>query len=286
MKGIRKYLALIKPIAYLFLVVFTTVVCLFIIELIINLIVGLINGDVSTIKHYLTENKDLIRIVCEITIIIVYSIWFRKLSKNEAKVKRKITLKNIGFLLIWSIGIYLLTIGLVNILFIFFEKYCPILIRSYEEEIISALKDRNELLAILSIVIIGPIIEELLCRGVLLKKASNLMPFFASNLLQSIIFSLLHMNVIQMIYTFPKGILYGYVNMRYGSIIPSIILHMAFNALGYGVSAIIARYDGPTGRSIWLIIILILVGTLLFYTCFNKMRCSTATEENIVKSEA
>ncbi|MCI8300704.1 MAG: CPBP family intramembrane metalloprotease [Lachnospiraceae bacterium] len=87
------------------------------------------------------------------------------------------------------------------------------------------------LLALYSI-LIAPISEELIFRGVTLKYAKNAMPFFAANIFQAFLFGAFHGNVIQGAYAFVVGLFCGYVCYKGGSIYLSVLFHMLFNIWG------------------------------------------------------
>ena len=81
-------------------------------------------------------------------------------------------------------------------------------------------------------VIIAPICEELIFRGVTLTYAKKEMPFWAANILQAVLFGVYHMNPLQGIYAFFIGLFLGYVCHKGGSIFLSILLHAVFNLWG------------------------------------------------------
>ncbi|MBQ5333298.1 MAG: CPBP family intramembrane metalloprotease [Oscillospiraceae bacterium] len=77
-------------------------------------------------------------------------------------------------------------------------------------------------------VIAGPILEELLFRGAtlnLLAPVNRKFALFASSLL----FGLMHCNFNQIFNGFLLGLILGYIALKSGSIIPSIIMHMMLN---------------------------------------------------------
>lgn len=89
------------------------------------------------------------------------------------------------------------------------------------------------LLPILYLVILGPIGEELAFRGVSLGYARRVMPFWAANLLQALLFGLLHANPVQTTYCFLLGLLQGYFCYKGGGVRYAIPTHILFNAVSY-----------------------------------------------------
>lgn len=76
--------------------------------------------------------------------------------------------------------------------------------------------------------VIAPVTEELLMRGVILKNASRVSQRFGI-LLTAFLFSIMHENLPQFLFTFPLGILLGYITIRHNSLYPAILVHMAVN---------------------------------------------------------
>lgn len=78
-------------------------------------------------------------------------------------------------------------------------------------------------------VILAPLAEELLFRGVTMRKAEKIMPFMAANILQAILFGIYHGNLIQGTYAFAMGLILGFVVEYFHSIWASILLHAFVN---------------------------------------------------------
>jgi hypothetical protein len=90
---------------------------------------------------------------------------------------------------------------------------------------------------LLPIVLLNGIREELLYRGLFLKKFEAKLGFTTSNLLQAVIFSLSHSVAgvgltpytsyiwVLVIFTFISGLAWGYIMQRTGSILGSILFH-------------------------------------------------------------
>ena len=91
----------------------------------------------------------------------------------------------------------------------------------------------NAIVVFITTVILAPFSEELMFRGVIMKKAQKVVPAGAAIVIQALLFSLFHMNVVQSLYTLPAGLVLGYVAYKFKSIKASIVLHMMFNALSY-----------------------------------------------------
>ena len=89
----------------------------------------------------------------------------------------------------------------------------------------------NIYLAVLSSGIIGPILEEMLFRYVFLNRLSNFFTTRNAILLSSLVFALLHGDIITMIYAFIMGFIFAYVYVKYDNIKVSIMCHISANTI-------------------------------------------------------
>ncbi len=104
----------------------------------------------------------------------------------------------------------------------------------------SGLTGRVSLLLGLYTVFLGPIAEELAFRGVSLSILEKQYGFVIANILQALFFGFAHLNLVQGIYAFGVGLLVGYIAHLTGSIIPSILFHIAFNTAGLVIPGLLS----------------------------------------------
>ena len=84
---------------------------------------------------------------------------------------------------------------------------------------------------ILRIVIIAPIVEEVIFRGIIMSGFSrNYHPAFAI-FFSALLFALFHLNPWQFAATFALGLILGYIRIRTGSVIACIAGHVIHNGL-------------------------------------------------------
>ena len=101
-------------------------------------------------------------------------------------------------------------------------------------------------LTVIFAVVIGPIVEEAMFRGILLPR---LLPFgegFAI-LTSALLFGLFHTNFEQFFYAFSIGLIFGVVMSKTGRLRYTVFLHMALNFFGTIPSAIIMRQSERLG---------------------------------------
>lgn len=164
------------------------------------------------------------------TLVMGFWYWKRFCPKKHPrrKVSSIINSQMAGGLILIMLGMQYISTYMVALL----AAINPSWYTTYEELLKSVgFGDVTPLLALYS-VLIAPISEELIFRGVTLKYATKAMPFMAANILQALLFGLFHANVIQGTYAFVVGLFCGYVCYKGGSLYLSILFHMLFNIWG------------------------------------------------------
>ena len=87
----------------------------------------------------------------------------------------------------------------------------------------------SSLLKFLSVGLTGPLVEELLFRGLILGTLKeNMHPWLAISL-SAILFGVVHATPIGIIYATFLGLLMGWLFVRFNSVLPAIVFHMAYN---------------------------------------------------------
>lgn len=100
---------------------------------------------------------------------------------------------------------------------------------NYDSLVSNVTGAQSSWLLILSVILLAPIGEELLFRGIIMNYSKRCMTAIWAIILQAALFGLYHGNIVQIIYAFVMGIILGIVSQKLGSIVYSIILHMAVN---------------------------------------------------------
>jgi membrane protease YdiL (CAAX protease family) len=91
----------------------------------------------------------------------------------------------------------------------------------------------KNLFSIVSVVVAAPVLEEVLCRGIILNGLlKNYKPSYAI-FLSALFFGFMHLNVWQGIPTFLAGLFLGWLYYRYNSVVPGIIAHAVNNTICY-----------------------------------------------------
>lgn len=157
----------------------------------------------------------------------VFGLWFyfgcgRRGLKRAA---RNVTAKALCIALAGGVVVCLFANASVGV-----EQFLiPDILESYLE--MAELAGMGEsLMTILASVVLAPVGEELLCRGLILHYAKKSLPrFWMANILQALLFALIHGNLIQGLFAFVAGLMLGYLAERYQSLLPGMLLHFVVN---------------------------------------------------------
>ena len=87
------------------------------------------------------------------------------------------------------------------------------------------------ILTFISICILTPISEELLCRGYILDALNRLHGKWPAIIISSIIFGMVHFDPFTMGAATIGGVIYGWIRMRTGSLVPGIVAHAMWNTM-------------------------------------------------------
>lgn len=168
------------------------------------------NHDISDFGTFLNENYIYL-------VLIIGLIFIPLLSKNYKQKEKKIELKTIVICII--VGIILSII--YNTIVYYFNTF------SHFTDLYSG--KTNILYSIIGTGLIGPIIEELMFRGIIYNELKNKYPVMKSILITTIFFALIHANFVQIIYAFALGFILIYAYELTNNLKSSILIHMASN---------------------------------------------------------
>ena len=111
-------------------------------------------------------------------------------------------------------------------------------------EVSSAMGDTTPVF-IVTAILLAPLVEEMVFRGIIYKHLRICMPEYPAIILQAVIFAVLHEgSIVWMVYALVGGLLMGYIAMLTGSIRASIATHVAFNLVSFL----------PMGNTLYLVI--------------------------------
>lgn len=208
---------------------------------------------------------------------LIMGFWYwKKFAPKKApkrKLKQIINVKMFAGLLALMIGMQYLSTYIINLIYLI----NPTWYETYEELMSNmGFSDVSWVLAIYS-VLIAPISEELIFRGVTMHYAQKNMPFWIANIFQAFLFGAFHGNVVQGTYAFVVGLFCGYVCYRGNSIYLSIFFHMLFNIWGTFASGFFLY----TGASVIIHLLILLLTVAVAFLGFYLYNQGTARREPV-----
>ncbi len=124
----------------------------------------------------------------------------------------------------------------------------------------------NMWLNILYVSILGPLVEEIIFRKILLDKVKRFGDLPAI-LFTGIAFGLFHMNLSQFFYATVLGVIFAYITIRTNTVLYSVILHMMVNFMGGAMPLLLLLLDGDfTGLGIlvlWVLVAMTIGGVFI-----------------------
>lgn len=129
----------------------------------------------------------------------------------------------------------------------------------------------SPIILVLSVIIVAPIYEEIVFRGILLKGMSKKINPTIALVVSALLFAIVHMNIPQGINAFLLGLVLGFIYLRTESIYLSIFAHCLNNILALSLSSLFSLIGGKYAIEIHGIFLFIGI-ILLIITCslYNK----------------
>lgn len=143
------------------------------------------------------------------------------------------------------------------------------------QELMETLNIYSSILAAPYVMLLGPVAEEFIFRGVILDRLKPAFSFWIANVIQAVLFGVFHMNIIQGLYAFALGMLLGMVVQVTGTILISMIMHITFNSTSVVLSLLSTYAPEVYNRAFVLIVIAAIVyfvTGLRYYTGQNRKR--------------
>ena len=125
--------------------------------------------------------------------------------------------------------------------------------------------DDNILVTVVSVVVISPVCEELIFRRMLIPRLTpygeRTAVFFSA-----FAFAMLHGNFLQFFYTLGLGILFGYIFVKTGRVVYTVLIHALINLTG-GVIAPFVTSKGETAIYVYTAITVLIAAIGAFFLC-------------------
>ncbi len=248
------------------------------------------SGDFTAVLEDLnilwtTQNFLVYTMVCYSVIsIAVFGLWYYTRYDGNYLPRLKTTFHPLSFLGIIMLipGTQFLTSYLIGFLSALFPSWLDTYMELMET---SGLDNRITVGLFLYSVLLGPVSEELIFRGVTMRQLEKCLPFWAANLIQALLFGIFHMNMLQGVYAFCLGAVLGYLCKKGGSIYHSILLHIFYNFWGTVISQYLNIGESAFAFLFWFLFALALTAGGIAVFISGIRRCQ-AVSVQIQEEEA
>lgn len=230
--------------------------------------VSLIYSTVTAIFILITGIQDIapqvdycLMVLAVMVSCVIFYFWYKKYmsirERERIDLRKVFSLKNIRLYFGIGIGCQLFFSGLLTLLRPLFKT-----LFAYYDETISSIFITDTIIAGVYIVILAPVIEELMLRGILFNRLRQALPFYAANLIQAVLFGIYHWDIIQGIYAFGIGLILGYMYEKTKTLRAPVFVHMIVNGSGFFIQVSdIGKYI----TSVWMPVV---IGGALLFTGF------------------
>lgn len=219
-----------------------------------------------------TDFNTCIMVIYAIICIVIFGLWYYHACGGDflPKPSRTFNALEIIAIVILIPGMQFFSSYLVSIIAMIVPKWYEQYLDLMET---AGLDSDITVIMLCYSVILAPICEELIFRGVTMRQARKALPFWLANILQAALFGLFHGNWIQGIYAFALGMVLGFICEKGGSIYYSIFFHFLFNLWGTVISELFGDVEESAVLGLVIfatMIVSLAVGTILFVFGMKK----------------
>lgn len=217
-----------------------------------------------------------IAFVYSLILIPSYFICLRQLSRKnpDAVWLRKATATEF----LPALAIITGAMGVTSLYFLFLDwlsgrsALIEKLMSDYLELSGSLTADTNYIWLAIGIGIAAPVAEELLFRGIVQGEFRRVMPEWAAVVIQAVLFSAFHMQIVQSSYVLLPGLLLGIAYAWSKSLWIPIAMHILFNLLGSLLPALVQANEGLSSAVVLVEIIFIPIAVVAAVYLHRKTR--------------
>ncbi len=134
----------------------------------------------------------------------------------------------------------------------------------------ASILDEVGVMAFLCVVVVAPLAEEVVFRGLIMTRLTEVLSPWPAVILSATVFGLCHGELVWFCYAFALGLVFGLLDMRARSILPSILAHIAFNLIGQIFTMLNCFF--PEGQ--WaapVVLALFVIGLLMIFLCRREV---------------
>lgn len=225
-----------------FLVFVLTMVLLYGGSLLLSAGVGIVSAGIGgeagldLVYDYMLNNMNLFSCLIYMILGTVFLLWYyfafiekRGMKQTIYYHTRRLSPICFGWLILLGFAVQHATALLMAAI----NMMMPSAMNEYTDMIESSGVSEYSFLWVIATLILPPLVEEVIFRGLILQYLGRAgARFIVANLIQAVLFGIFHMNFVQGIYTALLGFLLGYLAYRYDSILVPMALHAIYNLFG------------------------------------------------------
>lgn len=199
---------------------------------------GVLGGQegVYRAQDFLLNNMNLFSCLVYLIPGVVFLLWYYFAFVEKSGTRRFFYMhtRNLSpVCFIWVILLAFAVQHVSSLVMALIQMAAPSAMDEYMEMVAESGLTEYSLMWFIATVILPPLVEEVIFRGLILQYLGRAgATFLVANLIQSVLFGIFHMNLVQGIYTTLIGFLLGYLAYRYDSILVPMALHAAYNLFG------------------------------------------------------
>ena len=263
MKRIGKFLVTLSPtviaIGMNFLV---SIIAMIICGVVLGMQMG-VSGEINAITQEDMTNRllDMVMeyaipatIVFQLFNFLIFGLWFKLWGHNKFVNPLKVVKgSNLGVAFLAAVSLEMLIGVAMSVVAVFW----PEVIQSFAELMEQSGVGEMNVLSFLATVILAPITEELIFRGVTMRLTKWAgMSFVVGNIVQAVLFGAFHMNWVQGVYATLIGLVLGYLGHRYKTLWVPMLVHLFCNLY----ATVIGMFEIPD--TILVNVIMFILGTV------------------------
>ncbi len=198
-------------------------------------------------------------------IVLLGLIWYRKAffapsrGKEKAESEKGDIPRLVIAILLFAFGMYYVQTLVMNII----SAAAPGFFANYQN-LLSTYMGSATFVSLASSIVLAPVVEEIICRGLILGYARKAMPVWLAIIWQAVLFGVMHLNLVQGIYACIMGLVFGYLCYKGGGIRYTIPLHILCNIFGGWLLGLYERtLEWNMTIAIIIGIIAVIIGLLL-----------------------
>lgn len=214
---------------------------------------------------YLMGHLNLYSALIYLPVFVLFALWYyfavtekEGIRRSFAKIKENVYPASI----VWFLVAVFAMQHFITIIMTVINLAAPQLMEEYTELVESSGLTEYSVMWVISTLILPPLTEEIIFRGLIMKYLRRAGACFViANLIQAVLFGIFHMNLVQGIYTAMFGFVLGWFAKRYDTLAVPILLHALFNLFG---TAVVELENALLPELVLTLVVLLSIPLLVF----------------------